>query len=73
MSPESEVILLFGDRGMPVLPFSEPTDTLRFQIKQVHPGTYVVRLRVNGADSVPIDFSSRPPQFLERHKVRILV
>ena len=72
VSPESEVILLFGDRGMSVLPFSEPTDTLRFQIKQVHPGTYVVRLRVNGADSVPIDFSSRPPQFLERHKVRIL-
>ncbi|MEO1349650.1 MAG: DUF4255 domain-containing protein [Cyanobacteria bacterium J06635_15] len=72
VSPESQVILLFGDRGMPVLPFSEATDTLRFQIKNVHPGTYVVRLRVNGADSVPIDFSSRPPQFLESHTVRIL-
>jgi hypothetical protein len=37
--------------------------TLVFPVDGLNDGTYVVRLRVDGADSVPIDFTAVPPQF----------
>jgi hypothetical protein len=37
--------------------------TLVFPVAGLDKGAYVVRLRVDGADSVPIDFTAVPPQF----------
>jgi hypothetical protein len=74
--PEQQVILLIGDRGVSVQDISSPTNptahsTLIFQLKDVKPGLYVVRLRVDGVDSIPIDFASIPLQFAENQTVRV--
>lgn len=74
--PEQKVILLIGDRGISVQDLVSPTDptapsTLTFQLKDMQPGLYVVRLRVDGVDSIPIDFASTPLQFAESQTVRV--
>jgi hypothetical protein len=35
--------------------------TLTFSIPNVDAGSYVVRLRVNGVDSIPVIYSGTPP------------
>ncbi len=68
-----EVALLLGDRAIPYQ-FSagtEQSNSLTFDVKNVPPGTYVVRLRVDGVDSVPIDFTEQPPQFKDEQKINI--
>lgn len=72
--PEQRVLLLFGDRQVSTQFISTPNDpaaptTLDFLVPNVSPGTYVLRLRVDGVDSIPIDFTSRPPQFANNQKV----
>ena len=62
------VFLLFGDRLLAPVGMSNPTDThqptaLTFQLTDVAAGTYTVRLRVDGADSIPVDFSGGLPAF----------
>ncbi|NEO98514.1 MAG: DUF4255 domain-containing protein [Symploca sp. SIO2E9] len=77
-----EVALLLGDRAIPykrqIIPipneFTEeiqPITSLTFDVKDIPSGTYVVRLRVDGVDSVPIDFTKQPPHFKEDQKVKI--
>jgi hypothetical protein len=75
--PEQQVILLVGDRGISVQDLVSPTDpiapsTLTFQLKDIQPGLYVLRLRVDGVDSIPIDFASTPLQFAESQTVRVM-
>jgi Pvc16 N-terminal domain len=80
--PEQRVILLFGDRQIPIQSLSTSADTtapstLNFLVKDARPApdtpstTYVLRLRVDGVDSMPIDFTTRPPQFANNQKVTI--
>lgn len=74
--PEQRVLLLFGDRQIPVQSISTPANssaptTLTFLVENAHPGTYILRLRVDGVDSIPIDFTTRPPQFVNSQKVTI--
>ncbi|MHB1057963.1 MAG: DUF4255 domain-containing protein [Rhodanobacter sp.] len=62
------VFLLFGDRLLAPASLSNPADThqpsaLSFQLNGVAAGTYTVRLRVDGADSIPVDFSGSVPAF----------
>jgi hypothetical protein len=62
------VFLLFGDRLLTPASLSNPADTqqptaLTFQLTSVAAGTYTVRLRVDGADSIPVDFSGSVPAF----------
>jgi hypothetical protein len=76
IQPEQQVVLLMGDRGISLQDQSSPTDptapsTLTFQLKDMQPGLYVVRLRVDGVDSIPIDFASTPLQFAENQTVRV--
>lgn len=59
------VALLFGDQQIPVASSIVPTDaseptTLKFFIPDVKRGSYVVRLRVDGVDSLPV-VSKDPP------------
>lgn len=73
---EQRVALLFGDREIPAQPFVVPADpsaatTLTFQISGADAGQYVVRLRVDGVDSIPVDFTADVPQFDGNRKVTI--
>jgi hypothetical protein len=68
------VFLLFGDRLLTPQSISNPADlhqptALVFQVPGVAPGTYTVRLRVDGADSIPVDFSSSVPAFATNQQV----
>jgi hypothetical protein len=64
---EQQVSLIFGSRG--VLPTNitqgAPTDptTLDFSIPSVAAGEYMVRLRVEGIDSLPITITGSPAVF----------
>jgi hypothetical protein len=62
------VFLLFGDRLLTPASLANPADAqqptaLSFQLTGVASGTYTVRLRVDGADSIPVDFSGSVPAF----------
>lgn len=60
-------ILLFGSRQIPVTATITPEDqseptTLKFTVPNVEEGTFIVRLRVDGVDSLPITRIGSPPQ-----------
>lgn len=62
------VLLLFGDRAIAPGSITHPADAnaptlLAFLVPDVAPGTWVVRLRVDGVDSIPVDFSGPVPAF----------
>jgi uncharacterized protein DUF4255 len=58
VDPKQRILLLFGDRAAP--PSSATPTTLKFDIPAVAAGTYVVRLRVDGADSIPVILTGTP-------------
>ncbi|GAB4205441.1 MAG: DUF4255 domain-containing protein [Roseiflexaceae bacterium] len=68
---EQRVALLFGDREIPVPPRAFATDTLSFSIPDVAAGVYLVRLRVDGVDSLLVDRTTQPPAFLNSQRVEI--
>lgn len=60
------VILLFGESQIPVQTISTPANvslptTLTFVVPDVKKGEYVARLRVDGADSIPVILAGTPP------------
>lgn len=60
------VLLLFGDRQVAPSSVTTPADTtqpttLAFAVPGVAAGGYVVRLRVDGVDSIPVIYSGTPP------------
>ncbi len=68
--------LLFGDREVPLNILTTPGDptaasTLSFNVQNATPGEYVVRLRIDGVDSIPVDFSATPPVFAAGQKVTV--
>lgn len=68
------VFLLFGDRLLTPASLNNPADpqqptALVFQLTGVAAGTYTVRLRVDGADSIPVDFSGSVPAFAADQQV----
>ncbi|ODT90332.1 MAG: hypothetical protein ABS82_16675 [Rhodanobacter sp. SCN 67-45] len=68
------VFLLFGDRVFAPTSLGNPADpqqptALTFQLTGVAAGTYTVRLRVDGADSIPVDFSGAVPAFAADQRV----
>lgn len=70
------VFLLFGDRLLVPQSIGNPADqhqpsALVFQVPGVAAGTYVVRLRVDGADSIPVDFSGSVPAFAANQQVAV--
>jgi hypothetical protein len=65
---DQQVSVLFGARELEPSSISSPADpdaatTITVPIDDAEAGTYVVRLRADGADSVPVDFSTQPPEF----------
>ncbi|MGZ8158730.1 MAG: DUF4255 domain-containing protein [Methylobacter sp.] len=76
--PEQRVFLLFGDRTItvdaivtPVNPSALTTLTFTVDNAAARVTPYVLRLRVDGADSIPVDFSGDTPQFADNQKVTI--
>ena len=72
------VVLLFGDRAVPPDTVSTPSDhtkpsTLTFTVAnaEARQEPYVLRLRIDGVDSIPVDFSGDTPQFADNQKVTI--
>ena len=68
------VTLLFGDRVLAPATLANPADpqqptALTFQLAGVAAGSYPVRLRVDGADSIPVDFSGATPAFAANQQV----
>lgn len=70
--------LLFGDREVPVkaddvITPADPTaaSTLSFVVEIAPPGEYVLRLRVDGVDSLPVDFTATPPEFMANQIVTV--
>lgn len=66
-----DVGLLFGDQQLLPTAVTNPAagdpnqtpTTLTFEVPTVAPGTYTVRLRVDGVDSVPVDFGGAVVRF----------
>ena len=78
IKPDQRVLLLFGDRPVNTDTIPSPlnqsapttlTFTVENTIARVTP--YVLRLRIDGVDSIPVDFSGDTPQFAVNQKVTI--
>ena len=68
------ISLLLGDRetlAEPLPAGTDATDTLTFRVEDATPGTYVVRLRVDGVDSLPFDPDVSPLAFDPQQQVTI--
>jgi len=67
VQPNQEVSLLLNNDEKATGPvLTAPASSLTFAIAQAQPGTYLLRLRVDGADSLVIDTSAALPVFLDR-------
>jgi len=65
---EQRAVLLLGDRAFPPSSIMPPADansdsTLVVPVDGLEAGDYVTRLRVDGVDSIPIDFTTALPEF----------
>lgn len=70
------VFLLFGDGMVPPASVNNPADphqptALAFNLAGIKAGTYTVRLRVDGADSIPVDYSGATPAFAASQQVKV--
>lgn len=61
--PEQRVSLILGDHEVVADAFSSPTTSPRFRFQGINPGTYWVRMRVDGVDSLLVDRSTTPASF----------
>lgn len=67
--PTQRIALLLGDQEV-VAPVEVQTDTLTFTVS-IAPGSYHLRLRIDGVDSQFIDRTVKPPRFDDTQKVTI--
>jgi hypothetical protein len=66
------VALLFGDREIPASAGPRPANSVNFSVDNVSPGSYFVRLRVDGADSgLLVDRTAKPPAFDPARAVKV--
>ena len=73
--PDQDVSLLFGSREIkvPSSAHTAATNTLIVEVTdaQAADDPYVVRLRVDGVDSIPVEPGVKPPQFAANQKVKV--
>ncbi len=68
--PKQEVYLLFGSDQI-ALKSNPASDELVFSFNTAKTGDHIVRLRIDGVDSIPIDPKATPPKFDDKQKVNI--
>lgn len=68
---EQSVSLLFGDQQIQHDALTAATTTVTFDLKAVAAGNYVVRLRVDGVDSIPVDRTSQIPKFADDQTLKV--
>jgi hypothetical protein len=77
VTPEPQVLveqrasLLLGEREILAEVRGAKTDPLVFVVKDAPTGTYLVRLRVDGVDSLLVDTTKQPPVFDQTQTVKI--
>ena len=64
--PEQAAFLLLGDREIAATPRTAATRKLQFPIDNAVAGEYLVRVRVDGADSLLVDSSGARPVFRDQ-------
>lgn len=64
------VALLLGDLEIVAQPRTSQTNTVSFVVRGAEPGTYLVRLRVDGVDSEVVNRTATPPEFFN-HRVMV--
>lgn len=69
--PEQRVFLLIGYRELSPQNITQKTDTLEFNISNIPPGEYFLRLRVDGVDSLLINRTVQPPVFDVSQRVQV--
>jgi hypothetical protein len=69
--PEQQVALLLGSLEVSPAAIAVQTGKLSFLIPSATPGSYFVRLRVDGTDSLLVNRTVTPPQFDATQKVSI--
>jgi hypothetical protein len=70
--PEQSVSLILGSREFPAAAHASKTDTLSFPLSAVAAGTYRLRLRVDGVDSIFIDRSNPAlPKFDDSQQINL--
>jgi hypothetical protein len=70
VQPTQRVALLLGDLEVAAQPRNGQTDTVSFVVRTAAPGTYLVRLRVDGVDSEIVNREATPPEFFN-HRVTV--
>src|SRR5262249_30513926 len=58
VQPEQRALLLLNDQAVPSPSRAAVTDRLTFVVADAMPGTYIARLRVDGADSLVINHAT---------------
>jgi hypothetical protein len=74
LQPGQRVSLLFRDGEIVAAPITTKTDQSVFTLPNVpagQAGEYVVRLRVDGVDSIPIDRQAATPQFASNQILKV--
>ena len=69
--PEQRVSLLFGSREVSAQTRTTSSGSLAFELTNVTAGEYLVRLRVDGVDSLLVNYAATPPEFDDTQKVTI--
>jgi hypothetical protein len=69
--PDQHAILLLGDRQVEASPHPIQTGSLVFFVQAADAGDYLIRLRIDGVDSLLVDRSVTPPVFDTTQRVKI--
>jgi hypothetical protein len=67
--PEQTAYLLAGSREFEADEHAAVVNSLNFQMKDIEDGSYFVRLRIDGSDSLLIDANVTPPVFKASNKI----
>ncbi len=70
VQPTQRAALLLGDLEITAQPRATQTNTLSFLVRGATAGTYLVRLRIDGVDSVLVNREVTPPEFFN-HRVTV--
>ena len=69
--PGQRVTLLLADRPIELSAITGITNTLTFNLQNIAQADYLVRLRVDGIDSIPVNRTSQVPEFDNNQTLKV--